>query len=177
MARSAVAPETLKTALSASPSAVTVVTVAGGGTEPHGITVSSFTSGSLDPPLVLVGLDRDSATNGLLADGERGFCVNVLAAGQRDLAEHFAGMADLGEPFRRAHPAPRTGAPAFDGSVAVLDCEHAGSVAVGDHVVHVGRVVDARTPRADARPLAYCRGEWRTMTDLTSVGDGDAEER
>lgn len=159
-------PETLKAALSNSPSAVTVVTVAGPeGRNPHGITVSSFASGSLDPPLVLVGLDRESETHARLSDDVSGFCVNVLAADQRDLAEHFAGETDLGEPFRRCHATSRSGAPVFDDAVAFLDCEHADTVGLGDHVLHVGRVVDAAVLDASAPPLTYCRGDWGTVTD------------
>lgn len=166
MSRTAVDPETFKTALSNKPSAVTVVTLAGEeDAEPHGVTVSSFASGSLEPPLVLVGLDRESETHARLAGGAGGFCVNLLAAEQRDLAEHFAGQTDLGEPFRRSHAASRSGAPVFDGSVAFLDCEHVDTVGVGDHVVHVGRVVDAAVLDASASPLTYCRGDWGTVTD------------
>lgn len=166
MAGTPVEPETFRAALSNSPSAVTVVTVAGSeGADPHGITVSSFTSGSLEPPLVVVGIDRDTETHDLLADDATGFCVNLLAANQRDLAEHFAGQTDLGDPFRRSHRTSRSGAPVFDDAVAFLDCEHVEALGLGDHVLHVGRVVDAAVLDASAPPLTYCRGEWGTVTD------------
>ena len=161
-----VEPETLKATLSNSPSAVTVVTVSGDeGVDPHGITVSSFASGSLEPPLVVVGLDRESETHERLRGEATGFCVNLLAADQRDLAEHFAGMTDLGDPFRRSHTTSRSGAPVFDDAVAFLDCEHVETVDLGDHVLHVGRVVDAAVLDASAPPLTYCRGEWGTVTE------------
>ncbi|MFD1647785.1 flavin reductase family protein [Haloarchaeobius litoreus] len=166
MAGTTVDPETFKATLSNSPSAVTVLTVSGtDGTDPHGITVSSFASGSLEPPLVVVGIDRESETHERLVGDETGFCVNLLAANQRDLAEHFADMTDLGDPFRRSHRTSRSGAPVFDDAVGFLDCEHFEAVELGDHVLHVGRVVDAAVLDASAPPLTYCRGEWGTVTD------------
>lgn len=159
-------PGALKAALSRSPSGVTVVTLPASSTGPrHGITVSSFSSGSLEPPLVLVGLDRETETHARLDRAATGFCVNVLGTPQRDLAEHFAGMRPLEEPFARARESERTGAPIFEDAVAYLDCEHDDALPVGDHVVHVGRVVDAAVLDDSLDPLTYADGDWGTVTD------------
>lgn len=159
------APATLKSVLSRSPSGVTVVTLPGTSAhDPHGITVSSFASGSLEPPLVLVGLDRESETHARLERDATSFCVNVLAVDQRPLAEHFAGMCELDAPFERSRESERTGAPVFADAVAFLDCEAVEALHVGDHVVHVGRVVDAAVLDDDRDPLTYTDGDWGTVT-------------
>ncbi|MFC3476468.1 flavin reductase family protein [Halobacterium litoreum] len=128
--------------------------------DPHGITVNAFASASLDPPLVLVCLDHDTRSHELLASGDAdAFCVNVLAADQQPVGEHFAGMTDLDEPFAGTHAAS-TGAPVFESALAYVDCTVHSSLAVGDHTVYVGEAADADVLDDTADPLTFFRGEW-----------------
>ncbi|MEU9853599.1 flavin reductase family protein [Streptomyces sp. NPDC047974] len=136
---------------------VTVVTVEHGAGV-HGATVGSFTSVSLDPPLVMVSLDRRSRMCGLLTDAPS-FGVNILAAHQEDLALHFAG---------RPRPAdapvswdPDAAGPRLAGCAAHLDCVPWAAYDGGDHVLHVGRVRAFST--RDAEPLVFHGGAFRLL--------------
>jgi len=128
--------------------------------DPHGITVNAFASASLDPPLVLVCLDHDTRSYDLLASGAaESFCVNVLAADQQALGEHFAGMTDLDRPFADTRT-EATGAPVFEDALAYVDCTVRDSVEAGDHTVYVGEAAAADVLDGDADPLTFFRGEW-----------------
>lgn len=85
----AIDPRELRQCLGHFTTGVTVITCNGEDGEPHGATVNAFTAVSLDPPLVLVSLDRRSRLCGLI--DSRPFTVNVLESHQKDLALHFAG--------------------------------------------------------------------------------------
>ncbi len=133
---------------------VTVVTTADGD-RPVGLAVNSFTSVSLDPPLVAFCVARTSSTwPRIRAKGS--FCVNILAEDQEDLCRAFAGRGP--ERFRGAGWRPaESGAPILAGGLAWLDCtievEHDG----GDHVMVVGRV-RAMGVDQEGRPLVFYRG-------------------
>lgn len=117
---------------------VTVITTLHRGQQ-VGLTVNSFTSLSLEPPLVLWCLHRKSATHTAFAAAKH-FAVNVLAADQRKLAERFAGR---GERFTGvALRAGRYGLPLLDGTVGTLICRRDQLIAAGDHVVLIGSVLD-----------------------------------
>jgi flavin reductase (DIM6/NTAB) family NADH-FMN oxidoreductase RutF len=104
-----------------------------------GLTVNSFTSVSLEPPLVLWCLRRDSSSQPAFTTA-RYFAVNVLAADQRDLAVRFAGA---GERFRGTTVRPTAyGLPLLSGAVATLVCRREPVVPAGDHVVLIGHVLD-----------------------------------
>ncbi|MFB6352448.1 MAG: flavin reductase family protein [Halobacteriales archaeon] len=138
---------------------VTVVTLP----EPaHGITVNSFTSLSLSPPLVLICIDHDTEAYDRLDGGEPGFCVNVLAADQRPLAEFFADMRELDPgPFETERTRTAiTGAPVFEEAIAYLDCAVDAAHDGGDHTIYVGAVEEVGVHRPDAPALTYFRGEW-----------------
>jgi flavin reductase (DIM6/NTAB) family NADH-FMN oxidoreductase RutF len=134
-------------------SGVTVVTVGEVEGVSHGLTVSAFTSVSLEPPTVLVCINGRSRAHGLLRD-RACFAVNILAADQRDVSEHFArarGDCHLA-PFahRRGAVLP---CPVLEGALAVLECLVIGSVEVGDHSTYFGRVEAAES--SDREPLLY----------------------
>ncbi|MDQ8706899.1 flavin reductase family protein [Streptomyces sp. LHD-70] len=137
-------------------SGVTVVTVRSGEAV-HGATVSSFTSVSLEPPLVMVSLDRRSRMCAAL-DGA-GFGINILAAGQQDLALHFAGR-----PAQPAAPVlwePSDGAPRLAGAAAYLDCTSWAAYDGGDHVLYVGAVRSFDSD--DREPLVFHGGAFRAL--------------
>jgi 4-hydroxyphenylacetate 3-hydroxylase, reductase component len=144
-------------ALARWPSGVTIVT-AREGDEPVGMTAASFSSLSLDPPLVLVCVDKGATSHDGLV-GAAGFAVHVLGAGQVDESARFA---EPGPEKFDDYPS-QTGpfdAPLLPFGVALLVCAHHSALDGGDHTILVGRVVD--TDLAGSDPLIYCnRGYWR----------------
>lgn len=132
-----VTPATFRQVLGHFCTGVTVVTGADAA-GPVGFCCQSFTSLSLDPPLVLFCPSVSSRTWSRVAESGR-FCVNILAAEQRPLAETFAGAHE--DRFRdvRWSPAP-SGAPVLDGVLAWIDCEVRASYEAGDHYVVIGAV-------------------------------------
>lgn len=137
---------------------VTVVTVQGDG-RPHGLTVNSFTSVSLDPPLVLVSIDRRANALPFLTDAP--FAVNILEAGQDDLAMHFAGrpQPDLHIEWEQGKVAPRLAR-----SLAYVECSPWQAYDGGDHVLFVGRVESFA--HRDGQPLLFYRGRLRSLEDM-----------
>lgn len=133
-------------------SGVTVVTTARDDAV-YGATVSAFTSVSLDPPLVLVSLDRRSRTCERLVGAP--FGINVLGAHQRDLAWLFAGRGDLAEAPDLSW-GDDLAAPRIEGAVAHFSCVPWASYDGGDHVLHVGEVVAFDAPGGE--PLVFHSG-------------------
>jgi flavin reductase len=160
----------LRGAFAAFATGVTVVTT--GGATPHAMTANSFTSVSLDPPLVLVCVDRDAVMHRtLLSTGV--FGVSVLAADQEAVARHFA---DRWRPLGTAQfdgvdwaPGRRTGAPMIDGAIAHFECELWRAYEGGDHTIFVGRLLSlARRP---AEALLFVQGRFRrTHQERREVG-------
>ncbi len=137
-------------------SGVTVVTAAGPD-GPLGFTCQSFSSLSLDPPLVAIAPARTSTTWPRLRDVGR-FCVNVLAEDQSDLSAAFArsGVDKFaGVPWR---PSPH-GSPVLDGVVAWIDCTLWAEYDGGDHTIVAARVLDLGAD-PDRRPLLFHRGAY-----------------
>ncbi|MGI5519970.1 flavin reductase family protein [Micromonospora sp. CA-259024] len=133
---------------------VAVITCRGDDSEPIGLTVNSFTSVSLEPPLVLFCVHRDSrALAAVRAAGT--FAVNILASDQVALCRAFAARATAGFGGLAHHPAS-TGSPVLGDSLAYLDCRLHAVFSGGDHEIVVGRVVDLGLLREE-RPLAFFR--------------------
>ncbi|MFC6285110.1 flavin reductase family protein [Nocardioides sp. GCM10027113] len=144
-------------------SGVTVVTGVSRG-EPVGMTCQSFSSVSLDPPLVLfVPATTSRAWPRMREAGT--FCVNVLAAGQEALSERMASRGTdkfSGVDWR---PSAATGSPVLGGAIAWVDCRIHAVHEAGDHHVVLGRVLDLGVPGpgdagADAEPLLFFRGDY-----------------
>ncbi|WP_336099371.1 flavin reductase [Roseovarius sp. CH_XMU1461] len=135
---------------------VTVVTSTTAQGDPIGFTANSFTSVSLDPPLLLVCLAKSSSNLEHFTQSGH-FAVNILSEVQKDVSARFASRsADrFGE---TAWCGSRLGNPLIDGSVAWFDCETDNIVDAGDHVILIGRV--AEFDQIEARPLAYLRGHY-----------------
>jgi flavin reductase (DIM6/NTAB) family NADH-FMN oxidoreductase RutF len=137
------------------PTGVTVVTADPGG-GPVGLTIGSFTSVSLDPPLVGF-LPGKASTSWPDIERAGHFCVNVLGEDQADLCWRFARESD--DKFAGLAWRPgRTGAPILDGVLAWIDCTIEAVLDGGDHWFVEGRVVDLDAPR-DAGPLLFFRGK------------------
>lgn len=150
-------------ALSQFATGITVVTTRSAQGEPAGITVNSFNSVSLDPPLVLWSLALHASTFDTFGRAER-YLVNVLAADQIDLAKRFAtaGRDGFGPTRWRATD---SGLPRIDGCVAWFECTRRSRYEEGDHVILVGRV--ERFESARGTPLIFHDG--RYVTDLAEA--------
>ena len=126
-----------------------------------GITVNSFSSVSLDPPLVLFCLLRDSDTLPMLQASGR-FSVNILAQAQQDISNR---LAKKGGP-EKMEPVPTftatTGAPIIKDTLGWLDCQTWNVYDGGDHVIVVGRIVAAAVGEAQP-PLLYFQSAYRTL--------------
>lgn len=121
------------------PTGVTVVAVADAAGTPWGLTVSSFTSVSLDPPLILVCIDRNSETHDRLLAAD-GFTVNVLSAGQTGAALRFASDPAEGRFDDVAWTRGSGGHPILTDASAWLQCDVHEVLSGGDHSIIVGRV-------------------------------------
>jgi flavin reductase (DIM6/NTAB) family NADH-FMN oxidoreductase RutF len=129
---------------------VSVVTAMAGGS-PHGTTVSAFASLSMDPPMVLVSLDRGSDLLALVRQTGR-FGINVLASAQSGMARNFARKGGVGKfdgvPWESEADVPR-----IPGAIGFLACEVEKLVGGGDHFVIFGTVLAADA--IDSSPLTY----------------------
>ena len=138
---------------------VTVIAASHDG-EPVGFTAQSFTSVSLQPPLVTVCPARDSSTWPQIRAGGT-FCASVLAEDQEAVGRRFA-MPGLGsERFVGVgwRPSPATGSPVLDGAVAWVDCRLQAEHEAGDHVIAVAEVVGLGVGDAGPHPpLLFYRG-------------------
>jgi len=149
-------PQAMRDVLGHFASGVTVVT-AETAEGPLGFTCQSFSSLSLDPPLVAFAPARTSRTWPRLREMGR-FCVNVLAEGQDDVSQNFArSSADKFAGVRWTR-SPH-GSPVLDGVVAWIDGELWAEYDGGDHTIVVARVLDLGA-HPDRRPLLYHRGAY-----------------
>jgi 3-hydroxy-9,10-secoandrosta-1,3,5(10)-triene-9,17-dione monooxygenase reductase component len=141
------------------PTSVSVVTAAG----QVGVTIGSFTSVSLDPPLVAFfsKLASTSAAD-IIEVGE--FCVNVLAEDQQDVCAAFASRT--GDRFASGTWQPGiNGAPQLADAVAWIDCAVDRSFEAGDHIAILGRVQQLRASERTRRPLVFCQGQLARLND------------
>lgn len=162
-----VQPVEFRRALGQFASGVTVVTTRTAAGQPQGLTVSSFCSVSLDPPLVLVCIDkRAEATQGL--SESRVFGVSVLAEDQQSISHQFAfGGA---ERFAGHAPSTRDGLVLIEGAVAQLECRLTSAHDAGDHFIYVGEV-QALCVRP-GRPLLYHAGHYRSLAEPAAASAG-----
>lgn len=151
---------TFRDALGCFATGVTVVTAIGADGLPIGLTANSFTSVSLDPPLLLVCIANNAGSAPALREAER-FAVNVLQIGQQPTSNRFAGK---GEDRFAATPweVGEFGTPVLTGSLGSFECESQDIHDGGDHFILVGCVLKAIfEPRRD--PLLYFRGKYRKL--------------
>ena len=153
-------PRTLRDALGCFATGVTVVTCFDSQQRPFGITANSFTSVSLEPPLLLVCVHKMAASAPALTSASH-FAVNVLQTGQQPASIRFSARVE-----DRFHETPWScgeyGAPVLKESLGVFECERYGVHDGGDHHILVGQVVRASfDPNLD--PLLYFRGRYRRL--------------
>lgn len=140
-------------------SGVTVVTAKAGDGSLAGITVSAFTSLSLDPPLVLICIDKRASIHDRLTESSH-FAVNILGEDQEVISRRFASRDDdrfSGVGFKEGS----TGSPLLDGAICHVECRIVHTYPGGDHTIVVGEVESAAT--VDGKPLLYSRGGYARL--------------
>jgi flavin reductase (DIM6/NTAB) family NADH-FMN oxidoreductase RutF len=149
---------------------VTVVTWVADDGQRHGITVNSFTSVSLDPPLVLISIDRKAkACNGLKG---RSFVVNVLSSEQADLAWQFAGRPQPGLRIEWDDaPEDAPIGPKLKDALATIECSPWTAYDGGDHVLYLGQVQNLSYRDGDG--LIFFRGQFLRTKELEPVTKHD----
>ena len=151
--------------LGAYPTGVAVITAMGPDQKRHGMVVGSFTSISLDPPLVGFFPDKRSQSWAQLAPIGR-FCVNVLGSDQLDLCRRFAARAD--DKFADlAHGHTPSGQPLLENAIAWIDCTIERVTDIGDHYLVVG-AVEALGRRDTGTPLLFFCGQYHDLAELPS---------
>ena len=126
---------------------------------PHGLTVSSFTSVSLEPPLVLICLGHAVTVIDIFRSAAH-FGVNILSDHQRDLSEQFARKGH--DRFNGVKWRPgQTGAPLIEGVLAQIECQVHQRFTSGDHDIFVGNMV--RMHVAEGHPLIYYASRYRKL--------------
>ncbi len=156
------------------PAGVTVITTSDGAGNRYGLTVSAFTSVSIDPPLVLIVIDKKSHTLTHLRDNAA-FAVNILAAGDDEVALGFA--ATSGDKFVHIDEGeliPGHVGPILAGeAIAYLECRVSLEVEVGDHWIFVGTVEGGGVLSGEA-PLIYYGRRFDTLASrvVQDAGEG-----
>ncbi|MBC2669534.1 flavin reductase family protein [Novosphingobium piscinae] len=144
------------------PTGVCVITGINQDGEAAGLVVGSFTSVSLNPPLVAFFPDRSSSSWPLVRAGGY-FCVNVLAEDQLELCRRFASRG--GDKFAgTSHRLSARGIPLLDDVVAHIECVIADEIEAGDHTIVLGRVEHLVVERA-AGPLLFLKGAYGRFTE------------
>ena len=149
---------------------ITVVTALEG-ERPYGITVNALSSVSLDPPLVMVALDRRRFLTPIVREAGR-YAVNILGEDQQALSDCFAGAPV--EPGRLDfcgaawHPGA-TGLPLLDGAIATLECRVVETFSAGDHDLFIGEVDVLGSTEAGAMPLLYYRRRYLRIERAAST--------
>ena len=141
---------------------VTVVSTLAGN-ETWGMTANAVTSLSLDPPLMLVAVVRDSSTDGYLK-ASRCFAVSILAADQRDLSTRFSGPGPRDFSDLNTKTAV-TGCPILLDAIAWVDCRVMTIHSGGDHEIFLGEIVAGGIHEHEKKPLLFYSGKYSQLAD------------
>jgi flavin reductase (DIM6/NTAB) family NADH-FMN oxidoreductase RutF len=164
-----ISPRELRDVFGTFATGVTVVTAVREDGEPVGMTANSFTSVSLDPPLLLWCLSTRSPSISAFAPGSN-FCVHVLAHGQRDLAMHFArGGREKFDVDQHWRTQPRP--PKVANVLARMDCTVHSVLPGGDHWIIIGQVTGL--DRSPGHPLVFQAGRFGHFTSEHTVSEAD----
>jgi len=140
---------------------VTVITTISKERAPYGLTANAFTSVSLEPPLVLVSVDKKAESYPYF-EQSRVFTVNVLSDEQESLSRRFA--VSGGNKFEGvAYHRGVNEAPILDGTLAHIECQLYAAYDGGDHTLYLGEVLEAET--REGKPLLFYRGGYRSFSD------------
>ena len=151
------------------PSSVAVVTAAGPD-EMRGMTIGSFTSVSLDPPLISFNVALDAQMHDLIVEAEH-FIIHLLSDEQADLSNNFAIPDRSGrEQFADiAYSRDAHGVPVLEEALVIFFCAHYATHPAGDHALLVGEVLDIKA-KDDGRPLVYYDRSYRSLSDSVKAG-------
>lgn len=153
---SAINPIDLRATLGRFATGVTVITTLGDEGAPVGLSVNSFSSVSLDPPLILWSLALTSPSLSAFRT-HASFAVNILCVDSKDLALHFATPSS--DKFAGIEWDPgHHGVPVLREAAAVLECDTSQRIGAGDHEIYLGHV--RRIRREDKRPLVFHGGQF-----------------
>ena len=155
-------PEQLRNAMRQWATGVAIVTASHEGVT-HGMTVSSFTSVSLTPPQVLISLAQDTRTHALVKES-RHFGVTLLAQGQDDISDRFAGrISDEQDRMAGLETMKlESGVPVLQEGLAQFDCRVIATFASGTHTLFIGAVLAARS-QENTSPLLYYNRGYRSL--------------
>jgi flavin reductase (DIM6/NTAB) family NADH-FMN oxidoreductase RutF len=158
-------PREFRDALGLFPTGVAIVTTVDAQGQPAGITVNSFTSVSLDPPLILVSIARTSRSFDLFNTVDH-FAVNLLREEQRHVSSAFASAT--ADRFGVVKHSPGHGnAPLIDAHLVAFECETYARYDGGDHVLLIGKVLRLNhDPSLPPKPLLYYRGQYRELSEV-----------
>lgn len=149
----------LRNALGRYATGVCLITTVSKNGEPLALTANSFSSVSLDPPLVLWSLQNNSDVFDIYSKAEH-YAINVLSDGQQDLSTRYARKGD--HLLEEGHyQLGETGAPLIDGALLSLECSLDASHPGGDHIILVGRVDAMHVAEGD--PLLFYGGAYRAL--------------
>ncbi|MDI4237111.1 flavin reductase family protein [Bradyrhizobium sp. Arg237L] len=153
-------PRSFRDALGQFPTGVALVTARTPGEQPLGLTISSFNSVSLDPPLVLFSVDRKALSLKRLLEAS-GFVINILAREHKHISSAFSRPLEK-DWSRINYRMNEFTAPLINDALAHFECEHYAQHDGGDHVIVVGRVVNF-SHRPSGSPLVFFRGQYRDI--------------
>jgi flavin reductase (DIM6/NTAB) family NADH-FMN oxidoreductase RutF len=146
-----------KMAMRRVPTGIAIVTTLLDG-KPKGFTANAFASVSIDPPIVLICVNRQGRSHPIISESGR-FCLNLLALEQADLARRFAAHGDA-DPFAGVkYTVDGDGAPVIEGALAYFDCELTEEHSAGTHTIFLGNV--AACGYRDGAPLGYFNADYR----------------
>lgn len=155
-----VTPESLREVSGLFPTGIAVVTARAGGAELYGVTINSFSSVSLDPPLVLFSLWRGLHTLEALLSA-KAFAIHILRDDQRHLSTRFAKtLSNKWDDVRYREGV--TGCPVLEPALALMECTLYAQYDGGDHVIIVGRVAHMERDPGE-NPLVFFRGRYHTI--------------
>jgi flavin reductase (DIM6/NTAB) family NADH-FMN oxidoreductase RutF len=160
---SAVSPAAFRSVCASFPSGVTVVSRRLRDGHPYGMTVSSFTSVSLHPPLILICIDKEAGFLHNLSHGLP-FIVNVLSEDQQELAKRFANRREEDRFSGVAWSAGWSDVPQLEATVATIGCSVDQIIEAGDHLVLIGAVHTLE--RHAGRPLVWCERDYHCLPHL-----------
>lgn len=161
-------PRTYRDTLGRMPTGVTIITTCDDKGFRAGATVGSFSSLSLDPPLIQFSLDKGAICYPQFVSSAH-FCVNILAEDQTDLSNIFASKADRPWEDLALLEGDHSTSPLLDGCLAYIECSHEATYPGGDHDIFVGRVLGLRVAGLDRRPLLFFGGTYRRLdTDVVA---------
>jgi flavin reductase (DIM6/NTAB) family NADH-FMN oxidoreductase RutF len=170
---SAIEPTELRKTLGSFLTGVTIVTTIDANGQPRGFTANSFTSVSLDPPLVLVCLGKSASSYPVFSKTPQ-FAINILGEHQKGISSTFSSKKVADKFAEVAVTKRKRSSPVLDGVLAWLDCDIEQLVDAGDHVVMIGRVIEHE--HSEGAPLGFHSGNYVDFSLSRQVAEPAAHQ-